>query len=495
MSELTQGEQTKVSDALTSSSCVTTTAFVTFPSVVDRLIGEQLVLTSPLSSAPNILVSASGAPERHDIIWKNAAFGMSQVRLNRLFVKVMMVVGMLFWSVPVTLIQAWASVEKLEKLQRWVPQISKLHDYPLIYRLLKDYLPVISLMVLLVILPRIFEAVAIDIDKFKSKSEVERLVLSRTMRYQLATLYVTVASGSLWDSLGTLATRPASGAELVRDSVPKVAVYFITFVFASIGVSLPMLLWRPWDIPLFLFPSSSEKLTVPWAIGIEVAAPALVLVLGLTYAFIAPAILPACAVYFGLASLVYRFLFRYVYEPEFDCSGAFWYELFDFLMLGLSLGTISLIALAGLYSNWGPPFLVLLPLLVVLFELWCYCKNTFVKVSSFMSYEDAAMLDRGNLDLAEEFLSEVYYTDPSLDVAERELALPASTTCPRIGEDVWGGSHRGSGRALHHLAPPLTLQLPEAAALTAQRSTLVSGAPERGSLTPDAAAYASPPRR
>merc|ERR1712050_655753 len=106
--------------------------------------------------------------------------------------------------------------------------------------------------------------------------------------------------------------------------------------------------------------AAAEISDVRCAYGSEAATAALVMVIGLTYSFIAPAILPACAIYFGLAALVYRWLFTYVYTPEFDSEGAFWYDLFNSVLLGLLLGTLSLVALARNYAN-HTQFVVLLP--------------------------------------------------------------------------------------------------------------------------------------
>merc|ERR1712113_157621 len=103
-----------------------------------------------------------------------------------------------------------------------------------------------------------------------------------------------------------------------------------------------MLVLRPWDC---LGWCMSPLPSIHASFSIEATSAVIVLVLGLTYSFIAPVILPICALYFVGASFVYRWLFLYVYEPEYGGAGEIWYELFHGLMIGLILGTLTLLAI------------------------------------------------------------------------------------------------------------------------------------------------------
>merc|ERR1712137_214419 len=108
--------------------------------------------------------------------------------------------------------------------------------------------------------------------------------------------------------------------------------------------------------------------------AIEATTAVIVLVLGLTYAFIAPTLLPACALYFGASSVVYRWLFKYVYEPEFQCAGAFWYDLFNGVMIGMLMGTFTLLAVASSYFSYRQ-FLALWPVLFLEWYLFKRCQR------------------------------------------------------------------------------------------------------------------------
>jgi len=148
----------------------------------------------------------------------------------------------------------------------------------------------------------------------------------------------------------------------------------------------------------------------------EAADLALVLVLGLTYCVIAPAMMPACAVYFGAASLIYRWLFLYVYTPDVDSAGAMWCDLFRGSTVGLFLGTLSLASLAAAERGMGSPeciAMVLLPAIVLLFLV--YCNRNYDLPSQKLSLAEAAAADAEALmtgDKQVNLFRGDYYMDP-----------------------------------------------------------------------------------
>lgn len=409
---MSKPQDPNIERAVQSTETFTSTVFVTFRSVFDRVMAEQAVLSSPLTRGS--IVRVQGAPEAQDIIWRNAAVSAFELELRHAAALLLLTKGILVWSVPVSLIYLWTSPQKIQQFPFLGHLMSECQSrHPLLLTLFQQYLPQLALMGLLLALPAILKVFAIFFEKYKTKADVERIVLVRTLMFQLATLYVTVLSGTLYyDSFNQLWNRPVSILEILRDRIPKVGVYFITFTCARLGLGLPMMLLRPWDLVLY---TSSEKLVAPWNPSHELSSAAMVLTLGVTYALIAPAILPFCTLYFGLASIIYRYLFRYVYESEFDCAGMFWYDLFHFLMVGLLMGTLSLIALIALYRDGGYEFIALLPLPALLGYLYWYCYQQFWHTAAFLSYEDAKRLDTSDhSELADRFLDPDYYRDPAL---------------------------------------------------------------------------------
>ena len=295
------------------------------------------------------------APEPRDLVWQNVKKPLRQTQLHHNLGLAATIFCLLFWSVPVTIIQAWANVGTLS---RWIPAVVKLNEVsPTFYSFLTSYLPVLALMGLQACLPYIFQAMAQGYEGHKTKSAIQRIVLNRCFSYQLASLYVAVLSGSLWDSLNEILDHPSQVLDILAHSLPKANVYFLSFVLAKACTSIPFLLLH-WQ---FFCSKCAPQEQIHSAYGYEAANVALVFVIGLTYSFIAPAILPVCVVYFAFATLSYRWLFNYVYDEEFDSGGAFWYDLFNAVLIGQLLSTLSLLGLAALYGS-SLQLLVLAPL-------------------------------------------------------------------------------------------------------------------------------------
>ena len=144
------------------------TAFVTLRSA-ERCTEAQQVVLSHTSGW-----RVCEAPEPRDLIWSNVVKPRGMTELHQKIGLAASVVCVLFWSVPVTLIQAWANVESLSQ---WVPAVHDLKGWsPTLYALITSYLPVLALMGLQALLPYFFAAMARSYEGHKTKSGVERVV-------------------------------------------------------------------------------------------------------------------------------------------------------------------------------------------------------------------------------------------------------------------------------------------------------------------------------
>lgn len=381
------------------------TAFVTFNTVSDRVVAEQLVLSNSGKW------QARAAPEARDILWPNVARSSRQLRVRRFVAELGVLMGLVFWSFFIGTLQTEASLNA--NLPSW------LQEYPLVLRYLSTYLPVIVLMLLQWALPYALWLGVVCYEKCKLKSRVARRVLRRNLLYQFATLYITVISASLDVKLdfGAMFNRvmdqtPSIALRTLSDEVPPVAFYFISYVMARIGISLPMLL---------LYPVLACGKPVYPDFAYEAGNLGLILILGLTYSVIAPVIMPVCMLYFALAFLVYCWLFRYAYTPEFNAGGACWHELFNGAVIGLLFGTLSLAGIVGSYTEWySGQFLALLALAALVLLLFGIFIFHFGAPSRFFSMEDACAADEiSGESIASIFVAD-YYVDPVLKPVTRD---------------------------------------------------------------------------
>eukprot|EP00449_Zooxanthella_nutricula_P041113 CAMPEP_0198593030 /NCGR_PEP_ID=MMETSP1462-20131121/138886_1 /TAXON_ID=1333877 /ORGANISM="Brandtodinium nutriculum, Strain RCC3387" /LENGTH=175 /DNA_ID=CAMNT_0044324627 /DNA_START=306 /DNA_END=830 /DNA_ORIENTATION=+ len=171
------------------------------------------------------------------------------------------------------------------------------------------------------------------------------------MIYQLATLYITIVSQGVSAEIKVsehfaewLAKTPVEQLESWSQQVPEVSGYFFSYVLGRIGMSLPMLL---------SFPILSCGGPVYPDYASESVSVGLIFIIGLTYSITSPLIMPLCLLYFCMAYVVYCWLFRYAYTPEFDGGGAYFRELYYGCVIGLVFGTLSLAALVGSTLGWA----------------------------------------------------------------------------------------------------------------------------------------------
>lgn len=208
---------------------------------------------------------------------------------------------------------------------------------------INGYLPVVALLTLIMILPIIFEWVAINYENRKTYSDVQNSILNRYFYYQLANIFITVTAGSIWDSLNDLLYSPYSAFVILGRSLPTVVGYFISFLATKTLAGLPMVLLRAGALSKMLFYRlclRESKLTqreLDEAIyrkeeilyGWEYPTQLLVVVICFTYACISPVILIFGAVYFQGALVVYQNQLLHVYTAKYESGGLMFTSVID----------------------------------------------------------------------------------------------------------------------------------------------------------------------
>eukprot|EP00931_Biecheleriopsis_adriatica_P008485 TRINITY_DN109668_c0_g1_i1.p1 TRINITY_DN109668_c0_g1~~TRINITY_DN109668_c0_g1_i1.p1 ORF type:complete len:707 (-),score=97.86 TRINITY_DN109668_c0_g1_i1:172-2292(-) len=351
------------------------------------------------------------APDADDLIWCNVAVPFPQQRIRQLISQSLCILGILFWSVPVAAIQAWTTVEA-----------------PVLFA---EYLPSVSLMLLLCILPNFFEFLAVRYECRKTKSGVRHIVLWRTLLYQLATIYLTVLSGSLWSQLKLAADNPRNLIQILGWQVPVMGTYFMIYVANKTCIVLPMLLLQParlfkelWQRRWPRERQGSQKAYCN--IPKEVANMALVLTIGQAYAVVSPLIMFFCMLYFGLAYLVYLWLFLHVNSPDSDGTGGLWNDLFNGSMIGMIFGTMTLAGMVSFSCSPASAEFSATLLLAALFVLfWIYCDRTYRCRSRMLTVADAVEIDRSSSITGMPAFSTDYYVRPDLN-QEGEAASATS---------------------------------------------------------------------
>ncbi|CAM9184621.1 unnamed protein product, partial [Phaeothamnion confervicola] len=377
---------------------MSTTGFVTFTSLTAEAAATQVLLTH----RPQVC-EVQPAPEQRDIMWSNISIPKKQTELRHTVANIFFAFGAIFWAIPVAFVQAVTSMSELSKL---IPFLSNLPTDSVWYSLLSGYLPVVALLGLINALPYVFQAAAESYEGCKSRSGVQLRVMTRYFYYQLANIYITVTAGSIFDALQEIVERPKDIFEILGRSFPSVAVYFVDLVIVKIFSGLTLELSRVWPLTRICWAqrcSNKELKTQRELRRGAFAEPELqygwiyptlllVLIICLVYALISPFILPVGALYFALATLVYKHQALYVYLPQYESGGVFWYDVFNMALIGLVAAQITVIGYVALRGGiWQSPAMAPLPFIVAWFGY--SSSSRYNAPSSRLSLERARQLD------------------------------------------------------------------------------------------------------
>jgi len=342
--------------------------------------------------------------EPRDIIWKNVHIEINIQKGKERVADFLVLLGALLWSIPLTIIQAFATAESLSE----VPGMSWITTYKggLLANVINGYLPVVALLCLIIILPKIFEWIAINYENRKTWSDVQNSILSRYFWYQMANIYVTVTAGSIWDSLADIIDDPSVIASTLGESLPTVVGYFISLIVVKTLTGLPMVLLRAGELFRYEFlrcVNKKEKLTQrdlnliyrgqEFKYGWEYPTQLLVLVICFTYAVITPVVLLFGFVYFSAALLVYKKQALYVYTPMYESGGIMFPSACRYALYGLAISQITLLGYSILREGYYQP-IVLFPLPFITIQVVRYNSSTFVDPSKTLCLERATELDK-----------------------------------------------------------------------------------------------------
>ena len=116
------------------------------------------------------------------------------------------------------------------------------------YEVLNNYLAVALLLVLLSLLPIIFDLIARSYEGLKLESEIQNSIMTRYFYYQLANVFVSVGLGSLANSLHQIIENPSSILSILGTSLPSLSIYFTNLLIVKTFTAVPLELLRVWPL-------------------------------------------------------------------------------------------------------------------------------------------------------------------------------------------------------------------------------------------------------
>ncbi|KAI3768554.1 hypothetical protein L2E82_19339 [Cichorium intybus] len=359
------------------------------------------------------------APEARDIYWAFFSTSFLTRWIGNVVVVIACAVLTILFFIPVLIVQGLTNLNTLEAL---FPFLRGILDIAIISEVITGYLPSLILKTFLAIVPPVMRLLS-SIQSFVSHSQIEKSACIKVLWFIIWNVFFANAlSGSILYRLNIF-LEPKKIPNILAVAVPEQATFFITYVVTSGWTNTASELLRLTALIMsyikrIFTDESGEEFKVP-SLHYSSEIPRILLfgLLGITYFFLSPLILPFLLVYFCLGYIVYRHQLLNVYSPQFETGGTFWPIVHNCTIFSLVL--MHLIAV-GIFGLKGLPLAstltIPLPIITLLFN--SYCQKRFVP--DFKGYPVELMAEKDRRDENDPEISDfrekliTAYQDPAL---------------------------------------------------------------------------------
>jgi len=358
------------------------------------------------------------APEPRDVYWPFFSTTFMGRWISKLLVILACIVLTVIFLIPVLFVQG---LTNLDQLEIWFPFLTSIASVKIISQVITGYLPSLILLLFLKLVPPVMYFLS-SIQGHISNSQIERSACDKVLWFTIWNIFFgNVLSGSVLNQISIL-LEPKSIPGKLALTVPAQASFFIAYVVTSGWTSVSTELFRiiPLLGSLITKPCKSpeDEFEVP-SFPYHRDIPRLLFfgLLGITYFFLAPLILPFLLIYFCLSYVIYRNQFINVYEPKYETAGKLWPLVHNSMIFSLVLMhaiAIGIFTLKKLSS--ASTFIIPLPILTLLFNE--YCRKRFLP--NFTAYSAESLIKKDREDHDEDAMAEFFekmttaYQDPAL---------------------------------------------------------------------------------
>ncbi|KAI3497780.1 hypothetical protein L1887_33322 [Cichorium endivia] len=358
------------------------------------------------------------APEPQDVYWPFFSSTFMGRWISKLVVIVSCALLTILFLIPVFIVQG---LTNLAQLEIYFPFLEGILTMSIVSQVITGYLPNLILQVSLKIVPPIMKLLS-SAQGYISISEIERSACHKVIWFTVWNVFfANVLSASAFSLIFIFLEFKDIPSKLAV-SVPAQASFFIAYVVTLGWTSTSSELFRV--VPFIghilskPFVKNSDDFTVP-SFPYHQDIPKILFfgLLGFTYFFLAPLIIPFLLGYFSLAYIIYRNQLLNVYAPKYESGGKFWPIVHDSTIFSLVL--MQFIAF-GIFTLKKLPkattYTVPLPILTLLFNE--YCRKRFLPIFTAYSTETLLKKDREdqNRPGMRQFLARLgaVYQDPAL---------------------------------------------------------------------------------
>ncbi|KAK9051014.1 hypothetical protein SSX86_027639 [Deinandra increscens subsp. villosa] len=358
------------------------------------------------------------APEPQDVYWPFFSSTFMRRWISRLVVIVSCAILTILFLIPVFIVQG---LTNLAQLEIYFPSLKNILTLSIVSQVITGYLPNLILQMSLKIVPPIMRILSSQ-QGYVCHSDIERSACHKVIWFTVWNVFfANVLSASALNLLSILLEFKEIPSKLAV-YVPAQASFFIAYVVTLGWTSTSSELFRviPFIGSLICkpFTRNSDDVKVP-SFPYHKDIPKILFfgLLGFTYFFLAPLIIPFLLVYFSLAYIIYRNQLLYVYAPKYESGGKFWPIVHDSTIFSLVL--MQFIAF-GIFKSKKLPYATSvtfpLPVFTLLFNE--YCRKRFLPIFMAYSTETLRKKDREDQNLPEmpQLLRQLSaaYQDPAL---------------------------------------------------------------------------------
>ncbi|KAF5479485.1 hypothetical protein F2P56_000301 [Juglans regia] len=389
-------------------------AFVSFKS----RLGAAVALHIQQAVNPTKWVTER-APEPQDVYWPFFSDSFIKRWICVLVVFVACVALTILFLIPVVLVQG---LTHLDQLETWFPFLKGILKLTFVSQVITGYLPSLILQMFLSFVPPIMIMFS-SMQGYISLSQIEKSACIKVLWFTIWNIFfANVLSGSALYQVNVF-LEPKKIPSVLAEAVPAQASFFIAYVVTSGWTSLSSELCRLTPLICSFFKrvfsgKDGDEFEVP-SIPYHSGIPTILFfgLLGISYFFLAPLILPFLLVYYCMGYIIYRNQLLNVYALQYETGGKFWPIVHYSTIFSLVLMHIIAIGIFGLKKvPLASSLTIPLPILTLLFNE--YCQKRFLPL--FKSFPMECLVKKDREDVNDPTMGEFYeklvtaYRDPGL---------------------------------------------------------------------------------
>jgi len=230
--------------------------------------------------------------------------------------------------------------------------------------IINGFLPGLVLTIFNIVLPMILYKLS-KMQGIEALSWLQASVIRKFSIFQIVNnFFFTTASTAILAQLTSIVNDPTSIVNILGQTIPTTATFFITYLLFTTLAVYPMALLNPGGLIVgrlkkkFLVKTPRDLIAVeaapPRDYGTSYPITLFTFIIAITFSVIASISLPFATLYFAFGWFVNKYNGLYVYNTHFETGGQLWPTVFQMMTWCVFVGQAVFTALLGIKKATGP---------------------------------------------------------------------------------------------------------------------------------------------